>query len=189
VTVPTRGMMETATDATGSASCTGGRRRSSRTCLSEVASELSMGPRLLPRFLAISTVTLAACAGQASGPPAGALAPDGIFLPRLTGPQDSWPAALTSGKLVEKHGCVFLMPGDVLLIWPNEARADRTSGGALRVTVGGKLVGETGDEVQLGGGFVGESMGAVNQVERLIGEPIPERCHAAGGYWLTAPRA
>jgi hypothetical protein len=74
-----------------------------------------------------------------------------------------------------------------LLIWPEEARAERTDGGDLRITVGGKLVGETGDQVQLGGGLLGESGDAVNQAERMIGEPIPERCRADGGYWLTAP--
>jgi hypothetical protein len=76
--------------------------------------------------------------------------------------------ALTSGTLIEQHGCVFLMPGDVLLIWPNDATADRTTGGALRVMVGGKLVGQTGDELQLGGGFVGESKDAVKQAEDLM---------------------
>jgi hypothetical protein len=145
-----------------------------------------MGLRLLPPFLAILTVAVA-CAGQTTGPPAGPPAPDGIFLPRLTGPQDSWPASLASGTLVLKHGCVFLMPGDALLIWPNEATADRTSDGTLEVKVDGKLVGQMGDEVQLGGGLLGESKDAVKQAERMIGEPIPEKCHAAGGYWLTAP--
>jgi hypothetical protein len=88
------------------------------------------------------------------------------------------------------------MPGDVpdarwrnaeLLIWPEEASAELTDGGDLRITVGGKLVGETGDQKQLGGGLLGESRDAVNQAERLIGEPIPERCRVDGGYWLTAP--
>jgi hypothetical protein len=88
------------------------------------------------------------------------------------------------------------MPGDVpdarwrtaeLLIWPEEARAEQTDGGDLRITVGGRLVGETGDQVQLGGGLLGESRDTVDQAERLIGEPIPERCRADGGYWLTAP--
>jgi len=79
------------------------------------------------------------------------------------------------------------MPGDALLIWPNEAAADRTSDGTLEVKVDGKLVGQMGDEVQLGGGLLGESKDAVKQAERMIGEPIPEKCHAAGGYWLTAP--
>jgi hypothetical protein len=94
---------------------------------------------------------------------------------------------LASGTLAEKDGCVFLVPGDMLLIWPHEASVERTDLGALRITVGGDLVGQTGDEVQLGGGLLGESKGAVDQAERLIGEPIPDRCRADGGYWLTAP--
>jgi hypothetical protein len=110
-----------------------------------------------------------------------------VFFSTLTEPHDIWPAALTSGTLVEEHGCVFLSPGDVLLIWPHEASAERTSPGALRITVGGDLVGQTGDEVHLGGGLLGESKHDVGQAEAMIGEPIPDRCRADGGYWLSAP--
>jgi len=155
-----------------------------------------MRARLISSLLA---ATLIACAGPERVAPEGPPAPAGVFFPRLTGPQDSWPAALASGTLVERRGCVLLVSGDSrdgpaqggsdgeLLIWPEEARAERTDGGDLRITVGEKLVGETGDQVQLGGGLLGESRDAVNQAERMIGEPIPERCRADGGYWLTAP--
>ena len=82
---------------------------------------------------------------------------------------------------------MLLMPGDVLLIWPHEASVERTSAGRLRIAVDGKLVGQTGDEVQLGGGLLGESRNALGQVQSLIGEPIPERCRPDGGYWLATP--
>ncbi len=132
-------------------------------------------------LLAVWWILLPACGGHE------APAPDGLYFPTLTKSQDAWPAALASGSLVEKDGCVFLMPNDVLLIWPNEASVERTGAGLLRITVEGKLVGQTGDDVQLGGGLLGESRNAVDQAESLIGEPIPERCRADGGYWIAAP--
>jgi len=132
-------------------------------------------------FLATLSLYLPACSGHE------AVAPQGVFFPTLTKSQDSWPAALASGSLTEKDGCVLLMPGDVLLIWPHEASVERTSAGRLRIAVDGKLVGQTGDEVQLGGGLLGESRNALGQVQSLIGEPIPERCRPDGGYWLATP--
>jgi hypothetical protein len=140
-----------------------------------------MRAAVLRSFLAIWMLSLSACAGHR------AATPEGVFFPTLTESQDSYPAAATSGTLVEQDGCVFLMPGDVLLIWPHGASAERTDAGALRITVGAKPVGQTGDEVRLGGGLLGEEEGAVGQAEDLIGEPIPDRCRADGGYWLTAP--
>jgi hypothetical protein len=128
-----------------------------------------------------------ACGGHASSETEAGSEPQGVFFPRLTEHSDTWPAALASGTLAEKEGCVILVPGDMLLIWPHEANVERTGSGALRITVGGDLVGQTGDDVQLGGGLLGEAKSAVDQAERLIGEPIPDRCRAGGGYWLTAP--
>jgi hypothetical protein len=136
---------------------------------------------VLVSLLAVSSLLLPACGGHE------AVAPEGVFFPTLTKSQNSWPAALASGSLAEKDGCLFLMPSDVLLIWPHEASVERTGAGRLRITVDRKLVGQTGDEVQLGGGLLGESRNAVGQAESLIGEPIPERCRADGGYWLAAP--
>jgi hypothetical protein len=138
-------------------------------------------PGVLVWLLTVSFLSLTACGGRE------AAAPAGVFFPRLTESQDAWPAALSSGTLVEKDGCVLLMPGDSLLIWPHEARVERTGSGALRITIGQTLVGQTGDLVQLGGGLLGESKDNVSQAEAMIGEPIPDRCRADGGYWLTAP--
>ena len=140
-------------------------------------------------FASIMIFALApsACGGHAGSVTRSGSEAQGVFFPKLTEHSDSWPAALASGTLAEKDGCVFLVPGDMLLIWPHEASVERTGSGALRITVEGDLVGQTGDEVQLGGGLLGESKGAVDQAERLIGEPIPDRCRAGGGYWLTAP--
>src|SRR5207247_9929199 len=86
-----------------------------------------------------------------------AVAPEGVFFPTLSKSQDSWPAALASGALAERDGCVLLMPSEVLLIWPHEASVERNGAGGLRISVDGKLVGQTGDEVQLAGGLLGES--------------------------------
>ncbi|MDP9299644.1 MAG: hypothetical protein M3P43_01900 [Actinomycetota bacterium] len=98
-------------------------------------------------LLAFSSLLLPACGGHE------AVAPEGVFFPTLAKSQDTWPAALASGSLAEKGGCVFLMPGDVLLIWPHEATVERTGAGRLRITVDGKLVGQTGDEVHSGVAF------------------------------------
>jgi hypothetical protein len=119
-------------------------------------------------------------------------APDNVFLPRLTEHQDAWPAALIWGTLVESDGCVFIAsdyPGTpserVLLIWPLETTAESPDGGALRILVDGQLVGQIGDRVRLGGGFVGESKNDVGFAESLTGTAIPEACRTDGGYWIT----
>jgi hypothetical protein len=140
-----------------------------------------MKAAVLASSFAVWLLFLVACGPRES------VVPEGVFFPTLTESQDMWPAAAISGSLVERNGCVFLMPGDVLLIWPHEASVEPTGTGGLRITVDGNLVGQTGDEVQLGGGLLGESRNGVGQAEDLIGEPIPERCRADGGYWLTAP--
>ena len=115
------------------------------------------------------------------------IVPEGVFFPMLTKHNDTWPAGQATGSLAERDGCVFLMPGRRLLIWPREGSVERTDAGALRITVDGKLVGQTGDEVVLGGGYISESRDDVSFAESMIGEPIPERCRADGGYFLTAP--
>jgi hypothetical protein len=136
---------------------------------------------VLVSVLALSALWLPACSsGKAA-------APDGVFFPTLTNHEDAWPAALAIGTLAERDGCVFLMPGRRLLIWPHEGSVERTGAGALRITVDGKLVGQTGDEVHLGGGYIGEARNDVSFAEGMIGEQIPERCRTDGGYWLTAP--
>jgi hypothetical protein len=145
-----------------------------------------MRRRLLATIM-VGALVSTGCGGRPGSEPRSGTAPPGVFFPRLTQHSDSWPAALASGTLVEKDGCVVLMPGEMLLIWPHEASAERTSAGTLRITVGEDLVGGTGDDVQLGGGLLGESEGAVDHAQDLIGEPIPDRCRASGGYWLTAP--
>jgi hypothetical protein len=119
-------------------------------------------------------------------------APDGVFLPRLAEHHDTWPAALVSGRLVEEDGCVFIAPdhpgsddASVLVIRPNEAWAERMDDGRLRISVSDDAVVSVGDVVSLGGGLVGEARSDVGQAESMIGEAIPERCRAEGGYWIT----
>jgi hypothetical protein len=115
-----------------------------------------------------------------------------VFLPRLAQHEESWPAALISGRLFEANGCVFITSDDpgsdhanVLLIWPNEATAVRTDDGRLQISIDGDIVGAVGDVVHLGGGYLGETRNRVAQAESLIGGAIPDRCRADGGYWVT----
>jgi hypothetical protein len=107
-----------------------------------------------------------------------AAAPDGVFLPRLDRPNDTWPAALISGRLSEENGCILLETDyvgaaneKVLLIWPHEATAVRMDTGALRISIDGAVVGDTGSQVKLGGGLVGERRNEVDQAETMIGKP------------------
>jgi hypothetical protein len=121
-----------------------------------------------------------------------AAAPDGVFLPRLQEGTDTYPAALITGTLHETSGCIFLTPDedginvpDVLLIWPRGTTAERMSDGTLRIEVPDHPVIQSGDNVALGGGFVGESRGDVGQAQTLIGTDIPDSCRTGGGYWIT----
>jgi hypothetical protein len=140
-----------------------------------------MRVRVLATLLGLYALCLPACSGGK------AAAPDGVFFPMLTKHEDAWPAAEATGTLAERDGCVFLMPGRRLLIWPHEGSVERTDAGALRITVDGKLVGQTGDQAVLGGGYIGESRNDVSFAEGMIGEQIPERCRTDGGYFRTAP--
>jgi hypothetical protein len=121
------------------------------------------------------------------------VAPEGVFFPTLDHESNASMLALIWGPLFERDGCVFIKAGyegvvddEVLLIWPKGARAERTDDGTLRVLLDGATVGEMGDRVELGGGFVGESRDAVANAESLIGGAIPDRCRTSGGYWLTS---
>jgi hypothetical protein len=142
---------------------------------------ICMRVRVLASLLGLCVLCLPACGGGK------AVAPDGVFFPTLTKHEDAWPAAEATGTLAERNGCVFLMPGRRLLIWPHEGSIERTDAGTLRITVDGKLVGQTEDQVVLGGGYIGESRNDVSFAEGMIGEQIPERCRTVGGYFLTAP--
>lgn len=112
-----------------------------------------------------------------------------IFFPTLAEPATGYPDALAIGTLVQRRGCVFLEGTDgsrTLLIWPFGWSIQATEDGSLRVLdENGTPVREIGEEVELGGGFVGESRNRTGFPEELIGEPIPDRCKA-GGYFLTS---
>jgi hypothetical protein len=121
------------------------------------------------------------------------VAPEGVFFPTLDQESNESMLALIWGPLFERDGCVFIKAGyegvvddEVLLIWPKGTRAERAGDGTLRVLLDGATVGEMGDRVELGGGFVGESRDAVANAESLIGGAIPDRCRTSGGYWLTS---
>jgi hypothetical protein len=141
---------------------------------------------------AIRSVALSLALSLAACSPA-AVSPQGVFFPTLDHESNASMLALIWGRLFERDGCVFIKAGyegvvddEVLLIWPQGARAERTSDGTLRVLLDGAAIGEMGERVELGGGFVGESRDAVANAESLIGGKIPDRCRTSGGYWLTS---
>ena len=122
-------------------------------------------------------------------------APEGVFLPRLTGPPPHYGAALIEGTLVEDHGCVELTnlylsaefaspsPGMVVLpLWPEGSKATRTDTGNLRVEGNGLPTAFTGQRLTLGGAFTP----SVADAEQKIGEPIPGPCRV-GVYWVATP--
>lgn len=102
-------------------------------------------------------------------------------------------AALLPGTLFEEDGCLFVEPDyrgatndRFLILWPFASSAERTDRGTLRILRDGEPFAETGEHVELGGGMVGESPGAVDNAQHLTGTTIPDRCRA-DGYWLASP--
>lgn len=134
-------------------------------------------------------LVLAACGS--SGP----VAPEGVFLPRLTGAPPHYGAALIEGTLVEDRGCLelteiylsaeFLPPesGEVVLpLWPEGSKGTRTDGGGVRVDADGLAPIVTGERISMGGAFTP----SLSDAEQKIGEPIPEPCQV-GLYWVATP--
>jgi hypothetical protein len=144
--------------------------------------------RARSRLLAcLSFVVIASCASNGSS------APQGVFLPRLTGSPPHYGAALIEGTLVEDHGCLELTdlylsaeftasPGKTVLpLWPRGTTAARSDGDAIRVDAPGLPAVTTGTRVDLGGAFT-----SLEDSERKIGEPVPARCRV-GVYWVATP--
>ena len=105
--------------------------------------------------------------------------PSNLFLPTWTlQPGAAAPTGELRGHLDERNGCLFWSNGsDFLPLWPTALEIDRdeltietTSGDVLAIGDGGILVG-------------GER--TLEQAESLIGEQIPSRCQAVGGYWMV----
>jgi hypothetical protein len=102
-----------------------------------------------------------------------------LFLPMWTPQPDA--AVATGelpGRLEERNGCLLWSDGtEFLPLWPTDFEIDRV-GLTIETTSG--AVWAIGDSGTLGGGER-----TLEQAESLIGEQIPRRCHAAGGYWMV----
>ena len=130
------------------------------------------------RFISL-VVCFAVAASLVACSRVGPSAPDGLFFPTVPR-QDAYPAALFSGQLVERSGCLVGGHGGPVLLWPDGYRARTAQDGRTQVLdENDAVVGTVGENVSLGGGHVGAGFdtGATEQT--------PDAC--GGDYWLVAP--
>ncbi len=110
---------------------------------------------------------------------AGPSAPDGLFFPTVPR-QDAYPAALFSGQLVERSGCLVGGKGGPVLLWPDGYTARTAQDGRTQVLDENDAVIVTvGENVSLGGGNVGASF------DTAATQQTPDAC--GHDYWLVAP--
>ena len=110
---------------------------------------------------------------------AGPSAPDGLFFPTVPR-QDAYPAALFSGQLVERSGCLVAGKDGPVLLWPDGYTARTAQDGRTQVLdENDAVIGTVGENVSLGGGNVGASFDT-----RATGQ-TPDACGHV--YWLVAP--
>ena len=98
------------------------------------------------------------------------------FFPTWSPSGDPVPTGALQGRLVERNGCLLWADErEYLPIWPEPYELDGAT-----ILVDSRPVIRVGDTAFLGGG-----MRSLGGVESLIGEQVPQRCQAAGGYWLV----
>lgn len=135
---------------------------------------------------ALLALALGACAEQAPAP-----APDGPVLVKKLAADEAGDAAASSGLLILRNGCLALEHGDrsrTLLLWPAEARLERTPDGALRVRGAPDKAQRTvrvGEEIVVGGAELGTGeadSGLVGPGRRIAASAAyPAAC--AGRVW------
>jgi hypothetical protein len=153
--------------------------------------DMKLVPACVARAMKMLFPVLVLVACGSSGP----FAPEGIFLPRLTGEPPHYAAALIEGTLVEADECLELTnlylssefvppsPGAVVLpLWPEGSGAMRTDSGGVRVDAPGLTSTMTGERVSFGGSFT-----SLDDAEQKVGEPIPANCQV-GLYWVATPQ-
>jgi hypothetical protein len=143
---------------------------------------------VVPVFVGVAVLSLSSC--TSSGP----AAPQGVFIPRLTGAPPQYGAAAIEGTLVESSGCLELThlylsaefaspsPGAVVLVlWPEGSKAARIDGGEVSVDAPDLSSAVTGERLFVGGAFISAA-----EAEQRIGEAIPADCRV-GLYWVATP--
>jgi hypothetical protein len=128
-------------------------------------------------------VSLAGCGAQQ------ATAPPGIFFPTFELGGDV-PAGIIEGSLAEQDGCLFVTSHFErwLLLWPDGYSAKRTGDAIEVLSEDGRVIGNTGDRIRLGGGEarpreVGGVAAADAWATELTGQNAPDRC--GHQYWLA----
>ncbi len=130
------------------------------------------------RFVSV-VVSLLVATSLAACSNAGPSAPDGLFFPTVPR-QDAYPAALFSGPLVERSGCIVGGNGGPVLLWPDGYTARTAQDGRTQVLdENDAVIGIVGENVSLGGGHVGASF------DTRATEQTPDNC--GHDYWLVAP--
>lgn len=99
-------------------------------------------------------------------------------------PTGAYPAALAFGAITVHNGCLAIQGGGrpTYVVWPQGFtlvhRGDRT----VLIDPTGREVGEIGDEVSLGGGYI-----PLRHIEDMVIGDIPSECQVGGeGYFITS---
>jgi hypothetical protein len=128
----------------------------------------------------IAAFVAGACGPQPASPAEGAAQPSTAFLARHK-PMNGGPAAIVSGTLVERDGCLLLevAGGTTLALWPPDASAWVIDGVTTIVDGKGRPAVAVGGPASFGGGYDYP----LDWAETQAG-PIPERCRT-GTYILV----
>ncbi len=114
---------------------------------------------------------------------------DEVFFPKHE--EGEVPAALAGGRLaLDDEGCIRLVTAGngrgATLIWPPDYAA-RAEGGEIRILdEEGRVVARVGDEVRIGGGFIGKrrALEGVSGVKEQTKRVLIQRC--PGEYFYAA---
>lgn len=117
-------------------------------------------------------------------------AEDEVFFPRHE--EGEVPATLAGGRLaLDDEGCIRLVTARnrsrATLIWP-PTYAARAEAGEIRILdEGGRVVARVGDEVRIGGGFIGKmrALEGISGVNEQTKRELIQRC--PGEYFYAAP--
>jgi len=139
-----------------------------------------LGARAVLLAILIAAFAAAACGPQPASPAEGAAQPSTAFLARHK-PMNGGPAAIVSGTLVERDGCLLLevAGGTALALWPPDASAWVIDGMTTIVDGKGRPAVAVGGMASFGGGYDYP----LDWAETQAG-PIPERCRT-GTYILV----
>lgn len=139
-----------------------------------------------PALQLLIAASLAAVAAVACGTVSSSPSSDrDVFFPKHEA--GAVPDALVGGKLIsDEQGCIRLeVPGaNPTLIWSPDYELGIGGNDKVQILDGeGRVAAKVGDEVTLGGGFVGDSLEGIGGVSFWTKRELRERC--PGPYWYA----